>query len=209
MPSGAANDVLHDAVGGHRRDDQLPGLVNVDFADVRTVMSEIGMAMMGSADDQRLDRARIAAEAAVAKPAARRRRPRRRARRAGQHHRRPAQDEGVSRGHEHHQGIHRRGGDGDRRHGDRRARWTTAARHHGGDRSRCGQGRAAGSRKPARRDPGDATGTDNEPVGTGIERSTTTNSTSRPWSAGRARPVVRRRSIDTSDIPAFLRKQAD
>ena len=45
-----------------------PGLVNVDFADVRTVMSEVGMAMMGSATAAGPDRARIAAERAVASP---------------------------------------------------------------------------------------------------------------------------------------------
>src|SRR5438552_15155 len=44
------------------------GLVNVDFADVRTVMSEVGMAMMGSATATGVDRARLAAERAVASP---------------------------------------------------------------------------------------------------------------------------------------------
>ena len=45
----AANNVLHGAVGGIAEVINCPGLVNVDFADVRTVMSEMGMAMMGSA----------------------------------------------------------------------------------------------------------------------------------------------------------------
>ena len=45
----AANDVLHNAVSGIAEIINCPGLVNVDFADVRTVMSEMGMAMMGSA----------------------------------------------------------------------------------------------------------------------------------------------------------------
>jgi cell division protein FtsZ len=45
-----------------------PGLINVDFADVRTVMAEMGMAMMGSGTGKGQDRARIAAEAAVASP---------------------------------------------------------------------------------------------------------------------------------------------
>src|SRR5438477_5990587 len=44
------------------------GLVNVDFADVRTVMGEVGMAMMGSAMAEGADRARQAAEAAVRSP---------------------------------------------------------------------------------------------------------------------------------------------
>jgi cell division protein FtsZ len=46
----------------------LPGLVNVDFQDVKTVMSEQGMAMMGSASASGIDRARIAAEQAIACP---------------------------------------------------------------------------------------------------------------------------------------------
>jgi cell division protein FtsZ len=45
-----------------------PGLINVDFADVRTVMSEMGTAMMGSSSSTGENRARIAAEAAVASP---------------------------------------------------------------------------------------------------------------------------------------------
>ena len=44
------------------------GLVNVDFADVRTVMGEVGMAMMGSATADGLDRARVAAQQAVKSP---------------------------------------------------------------------------------------------------------------------------------------------
>jgi cell division protein FtsZ len=64
----AANDVLHSAVSGIAEIINCPGLVNVDFADVRTVMSEMGMAMMGSALATGPDRARIAAEQAVASP---------------------------------------------------------------------------------------------------------------------------------------------
>lgn len=64
----AANDVLHNAVSGIAEIINCPGLVNVDFADVRTVMSEMGMAMMGSALASGPDRARIAAEQAVASP---------------------------------------------------------------------------------------------------------------------------------------------
>jgi len=64
----AANEVLHSAVAGIAEVINYPGLVNVDFADVRTVMSEIGMAMMGSATAAGLDRARQAAERAVASP---------------------------------------------------------------------------------------------------------------------------------------------
>ena len=64
----AANDVLHSAVSGIAEIISNPGMINVDFADVKTVMSEVGMAMMGSAAATGEDRARVAAEAAVASP---------------------------------------------------------------------------------------------------------------------------------------------
>ena len=64
----AANSVLHGAVAGIAEVIKCPGLVNVDFADVRTVMSEMGMAMMGSASSSGDSRARTAAEQAVASP---------------------------------------------------------------------------------------------------------------------------------------------
>lgn len=64
----AANDVLYGAVAGIAEVINCPGLVNVDFADVKTVMSEMGMAMMGSAIASGVDRARMAAEQAVASP---------------------------------------------------------------------------------------------------------------------------------------------
>jgi len=64
----AANNVLHGAVGGIAEVINCPGLVNVDFADVRTVMGEMGMAMMGSAQETGEDRARVAASKAVASP---------------------------------------------------------------------------------------------------------------------------------------------
>ncbi len=64
----AANSVLHGAVAGIAEVINCPGLVNVDFADVRTVMSEMGMAMMGSAVASGPHRATHAAEQAVASP---------------------------------------------------------------------------------------------------------------------------------------------
>jgi cell division protein FtsZ len=64
----AANDVLHNAVSGIAEIINCPGMVNVDFADVRTVMSEMGMAMMGSAIATGPERAVMAAEQAVASP---------------------------------------------------------------------------------------------------------------------------------------------
>jgi cell division protein FtsZ len=64
----AADDVLYNAVAGISEIINSPGLVNVDFEDVRTVMAEMGMAMMGSAYAAGIDRARVAAEQAVASP---------------------------------------------------------------------------------------------------------------------------------------------
>lgn len=64
----SADNVLRNAVGGIAEIINLPGLVNVDFEDVRTVMGEMGMAMMGSSSAAGVDRARIAAEQAVASP---------------------------------------------------------------------------------------------------------------------------------------------
>ena len=64
----AADDVLHNACAGIAEIINNNGLVNVDFEDVRTVMSEQGKAMMGTAQASGLDRARIAAEQAVASP---------------------------------------------------------------------------------------------------------------------------------------------
>ena len=64
----AANSVLHGAVAGIAEVINCPGLVNVDFADVRTVMSEMGMAMMGSASASGPHRSTQAAEQAVASP---------------------------------------------------------------------------------------------------------------------------------------------
>ncbi|WP_290866924.1 cell division protein FtsZ [Aquabacterium sp.] len=63
-----ANDVLKNAVGGISDIIHIPGLVNVDFEDVKTVMSEPGKAMMGTATAGGPDRATKAAEAAVACP---------------------------------------------------------------------------------------------------------------------------------------------
>ncbi len=63
-----ANDVLLGAVQGIAELITRPGLINVDFADVRTVMSEMGMAMMGSATARGEGRAREAALAAISSP---------------------------------------------------------------------------------------------------------------------------------------------
>ncbi|MBQ0798705.1 MAG: cell division protein FtsZ [Porticoccaceae bacterium] len=64
----AANDVLLGAVQGIADLIIRPGMINVDFADVRTVMSEMGMAMMGSGQASGENRANIAAQAAVHSP---------------------------------------------------------------------------------------------------------------------------------------------
>lgn len=64
----AANDVLLDAVQGITELIVHPGLINVDFADVRTVMSDMGVAIMGSGSSSGENRAREAAEKAIACP---------------------------------------------------------------------------------------------------------------------------------------------
>ncbi len=64
----SADNVLKSAVGGIAEIINVPGLVNVDFQDVRTAMGEMGRAMMGSAEAAGLDRARIAAEQAAVSP---------------------------------------------------------------------------------------------------------------------------------------------
>ena len=64
----SANQVLQGAVQGIAELITRPGLINVDFADVKTVMAEMGMAMMGSGTSSGEDRAREAAESAVSSP---------------------------------------------------------------------------------------------------------------------------------------------
>jgi len=64
----SANDVLRGAVQGIAELITREGLINVDFADVRTVMSEMGMAMMGTGTATGEDRARVATEMAIASP---------------------------------------------------------------------------------------------------------------------------------------------
>ena len=64
----SANDVLKNAVQGIAELITRPGMINVDFADVRTVMSEMGHAMMGSGVSKGEDRAEEAAETAISSP---------------------------------------------------------------------------------------------------------------------------------------------
>jgi cell division protein FtsZ len=64
----AANDVLLGAVKGIADLIMHPGMINVDFADVKTVMSEMGMAMMGTGTASGTERAREAAQAAIRSP---------------------------------------------------------------------------------------------------------------------------------------------
>lgn len=64
----AANDILLGSVQGIAELITHPGLINVDFADVKTVMSEMGMAMIGSGKAQGEDRANLAAQAAISSP---------------------------------------------------------------------------------------------------------------------------------------------
>lgn len=64
----AADNVLRGAVAGIAEIINVPGLVNVDFADVKAVMSEMGRSMMGTAVASGVDRARLAAEQAITCP---------------------------------------------------------------------------------------------------------------------------------------------
>ena len=63
-----ADDVLHSGVRGVTDLMVMPGLINLDFADVRTVMTEMGKAMMGTGEAEGENRAREAAEAAISNP---------------------------------------------------------------------------------------------------------------------------------------------
>ena len=65
---GHADNVLNNAVAGIAEIINVPGHINVDFNDVKTIMGEQGKAMMGTATASGVDRARIAAEQAVASP---------------------------------------------------------------------------------------------------------------------------------------------
>lgn len=63
-----ADDVLHSGVRGITDLITMPGLINLDFADIRTVMSEMGKAMMGTGEAEGENRAVLAAEAAISNP---------------------------------------------------------------------------------------------------------------------------------------------
>lgn len=63
-----ADEVLRRAVAGIAEVITCPGLINVDFADIKAVMSQMGMAMMGSAESSGVDRARLAVEEAIHNP---------------------------------------------------------------------------------------------------------------------------------------------
>ena len=64
----SADNVLRDAVAGISEVVTRPGFINLDFADVKNVMSIMGMAMMGSGSAQGIDRARLATEQAISSP---------------------------------------------------------------------------------------------------------------------------------------------
>jgi len=113
----------------HRRSHQLPGLVNVDFADVRTVMSEMGMRRRARPRPARQSRPHRR-RAGRRQPAAGRRQPGRCARRAGQHHRiLHREDARDPRGDGHHQSFTAEEAHGHRRPGARRRHGRQPARH--------------------------------------------------------------------------------
>ncbi len=94
---GMADQVLHSGVRSITDLMVLPGLINLDFADVRTVMTEMGKAMMGTGEATGEDRALMAAQNAIAEPAAGRSLAEGRQGRAGQRDRRPGHDPAGSR----------------------------------------------------------------------------------------------------------------
>jgi cell division protein FtsZ len=83
-----ADDVLYQGVKGVTDLMVRPGLINLDFADVRAVMDEMGKAMMGTGEADGEDRARSGRREGHRQPAARRNQPAWREGRADQHHRR-------------------------------------------------------------------------------------------------------------------------
>jgi cell division GTPase FtsZ len=104
----AADDVLKGAVAGIAEVITCPGLINVDFADVRTVMGEMGLAMMGSAYASGIDRP-CGRRAGRGQPAAGQHHPGRRTWRAGEHFHRTGlpEDERIPRNHGHHPSVRR------------------------------------------------------------------------------------------------------
>jgi cell division protein FtsZ len=200
----ASNDVLNGAVAGIAEVINCPGMVNVDFADVRTVMSENGVAMMGSATASGPERAQMAAEQAVHSPLLEDIHLSGRARRAGEHHREPLDEaEGGARGDEHHPLVHRRGRDRDLRQRDRRGDRGRAARDRSWRRAWAARRRSA---QPVMQVVA-RTGTDDAVGQVNYEE------LDQPTAIRRRRDVtieaMRHSGVDMLDIPAFLRKQAD
>ena len=105
-----ADDVLHMGVRGVTDLMVMPGLINLDFADIRTVMGEMGKAMMGTGEAEGPDRSRVAAESGDLQPAAGRPFDEGRQGRSHQHHRRPRHDAARGRrgGQPHPRGSRRR-----------------------------------------------------------------------------------------------------
>ena len=225
-----ANDVLKNAVGGIAEIINVPGHVNVDFEDVRTVMGEPGKAMMGTALAAGPDRARIAAEQAVACPllegidlsgakgvlvliTAAKGTP---------------QAVRVQAGDEHHPRLCLAGRACDLRHGLRRRPGRPGARHRGGHRPVApGQQRRTAPPLQVLR-----TGTDNVPFNVptarGGRRARSSPRERRPaaqpdygglavpsvWRTNRTQAAAKVDALssggmDEFEIPAFLRKQAD
>jgi cell division protein FtsZ len=145
----SANQVLQGAVQGIAELITRPGLINVDFADVRTVMAETGMAMMGSGVANGEGRARIAADAAAGghQPRGRSRHSGERYRRHGPLHRR------VSGSRPDREAICLRGCDRRRGHRDRSGTYDGTARYRGGNGARpagSGHPRAHAARDASR-----------------------------------------------------------
>ena len=201
--------MLHGAVAGIAEIISCPGMINVDFADVRTVMSEMGMAMMGSAKAAGTDRARVAAEQAVACPllediniadargvlvnisASKVAVP------AAGNVRRDGDDQGVRRG------I----GDRDHRHRLRREPRGRPARDDRGDGS--GQDRSPRQQPKPLTVVAQKTGTDDD-AGCEVDYDELDQpAVIRRRNRDATVEAMRQSGVEMLDIPAFLRKQAD
>ena len=203
----AADDVLYNAVAGIAEIINSPGLVNVDFEDVRTVMAEMGMAMMGSAYAAGIDRARVAAEQAVASPLLEG------INLAGARGvlvnitaSDGPQDARDARGDAHHPELRRGRRPHHLRRGLRRGDGRQPAGHGGGDRPRQPRGGAAAR---SRSSWSQRTGTDN--AGIQVVDYGTLESAPAVFRKNRNSTIeaLSASGVDKYDIPAFLRKQAD
>jgi cell division protein FtsZ len=193
----AANDVLLGAVQGIADLIIRPGMINVDFADVRTVMSEMGMAMMGTGCGPRREPRARGGRGGDPQPAARGHQPAGRTRHPGEHHRgsRPLARR-VRGGRRHRRGVRLRYGHRRGRHRDRSGNERRDQGHRGRHRPLA--------QRPVKLVRNATTGL----ADYGAMPNAAASVASSPARA-KAEAGVGGDSMDYLDIPAFLRRQAD